>query len=53
VLNHLCDLAGSGSTAQVAAAQKQICLTVIKDSGLTGTALTVAQQSCNKATPTG
>ena len=52
-LNHLCDVAGSGNTAQVKAAEKQICLTVIKDSGLTGTALTAAQQSCNKVTPTG
>ena len=52
-LNHLCDVAGSGNRAQVRAAEKQICLTVIKDSGLSGTALTAAQQSCNKVTPAG
>jgi hypothetical protein len=56
-LNHLCDVAGSGNTAQIKAAEKQICLTVIKDSapGLSGTALTAAQQSCSKVgqTPAG
>jgi hypothetical protein len=56
-LNHLCDIAGSGNTAQIRAAEKQICLTVIKDSapGLSGTALSAAQQSCSKVgqTPAG
>jgi hypothetical protein len=56
-LNHLCDVAGSGNAAQIKAAEKQICLTVIKDSapGLSGSALTAAQQSCSKVgqTPAG
>jgi cytoskeletal protein RodZ len=56
-LNHLCDVAGSGNTAQIKAAEKQICLTVIKDSapGLSGAALAAAQRSCNKVgqTPAG
>jgi hypothetical protein len=49
-LEKLCNLAGSGNTAQLKAAEKQICLTVIKDSapGLSGTALAAAEQSCNK-----
>ena len=56
-LNHLCEVAGSGNAAEIKAAEKQICLTVIKDSapGLSGSALTVAEQSCSKIgqTPTG
>ena len=54
-LNHLCDVAGSGNTAQVKAAEKQICLTVIKDSapGLAAPAVKAAQQSCNRPTPAG
>jgi hypothetical protein len=56
-LNHLCDVAGSGNATEIKAAEKQICLTVIKDSapGLSGSALTAAQQSCSKVgqTPTG
>jgi hypothetical protein len=50
-LNHLCDIAGSGNAAQIRAAEKQICLTVIKDSAagfLSGSALKAAQQSCSK-----
>jgi hypothetical protein len=50
-LNHLCDVLGSGNVAQIRAAKKQICLTVVKDSGagvLSGTALSAAQQSCSK-----
>jgi hypothetical protein len=56
-LSHLCDVAGSGNAAQIRAAEKQICLTVIKDSapGLSGSALSAAQQSCSKVgqTPAG
>jgi hypothetical protein len=49
-LNHLCDVAGSGNAAQLRAAEKQICLTVIKDSaaGLPAVALKAAEQSCGK-----
>jgi hypothetical protein len=57
-LNHLCDVAGSGNAAEIKAAEKQICLTVIKDSAagfLSGSALKAAQQSCSKVgqTPAG
>jgi len=56
-LNHLCDVLGTGNATEINAAKKQICLTVIKDSapGLSGTALSAAQQSCSKLgqTPAG
>ena len=55
-LNHLCDLAGTGNTAAIKAAARQICLTVIKDSapGLSGAALSAADAACNKTgVPTG
>jgi hypothetical protein len=53
-LNHLCDIAGSGNAAQIKAAEKQICVTVIKDSapGLSGSALTAAEQSCSEVSQT-
>ena len=50
-LNRVCKAEGSGDLAQIKAAEKQICLTVIKDSTagfLSGNALKAAQQSCNK-----
>ena len=56
-LKQLCKAEGSGDVAQINAAKKQICLTVIKDSGagLSGAALTAAEQSCSKVglTPAG
>jgi hypothetical protein len=57
-LNHLCDVLGSGNVAQIRALEKQICLTVIKDSAaglLSGSALTAAKQSCSNIgqTPAG
>ena len=49
-LYHLCDVAGSGNPAQLKAAEKQICLTVVRDSGvgLPSAALKAAEQSCGK-----
>jgi hypothetical protein len=46
-LENLCSLAGSGDKAKIQAAEKEICLTVIKDSGLTGAAATAAGKSCS------
>jgi hypothetical protein len=47
-LDHLCHIAGSGDQAKVRATKRQICLTVVKDSGLPAAAEQAAAQSCNR-----
>lgn len=49
-LGEVCTLAGSRNRARLRAAERQVCLTVIRDTapGLSGAAVTAAQESCNR-----
>jgi hypothetical protein len=47
-LDHLCDVAGSGDEAKVRATERQICLTVVKDSLLPAAAAQAEAQSCKR-----
>jgi hypothetical protein len=46
-LDQLCRVAGSGDQSKVRATERQICLTVVKDSGLPAAAAQAEAQSCN------
>ena len=46
-LDNLCNIAASGNDARVRAAERKICVTVVRDSGLPAAA---EEQSCNQAT---
>jgi len=46
VLDQLCGLYGSKNPAKVAAAKLQICLLVVKDSGLPSAAAKAERESC-------
>lgn len=49
-LTHLCNVAGSLGRARLLVAERQICLTVIRDTapGLSGAALSAAEASCQR-----
>jgi hypothetical protein len=50
-LDNLCDIAASGDDARVRAAEREICLTVLRESsGLPAAAAAAEEQSCNQAT---
>ena len=49
-LDNLCDIAASGDAARVKAAERKICVTVVRDSGLPAAAAAAEEQSCNQAT---
>jgi hypothetical protein len=48
-LDNLCDIAASGNNARVRAAERKICLIVVRDSGLPAAAAAAEEQSCNQA----
>ena len=50
-LDSLCRLAWTGhlTPAAFAAAQRKLCMTMVADSGLVGTAATVSEQSCEQS----
>jgi hypothetical protein len=48
-LDHYCNLYGSNDPAKVVAAKLQICLLVVKDSGLPSAAATAERESCHLA----
>ena len=48
-LDHLCETAlasGNPDSPEIFAVERQICLTIVKDSGVTGLPAVVARQSC-------
>jgi hypothetical protein len=49
-LDRLCGLYGSDDPAKVAAAKLEICLTVVKDSGLPAAAAAAERESCRSST---
>jgi len=49
-LYNLCDIAASGNAAAVRAAERKICLTVVRDSGLPAAAAAAEAQTCSQAT---
>ncbi len=49
-LDNLCDIAASGDVARVRAAERKICVTIVRDSGLPAAAAAAEEQSCNQAT---
>ena len=49
-LDNLCDIAASGDAARVKAAERRICITVVRDSGLPTAAAAAEEQSCSQAT---
>jgi len=50
LLDNVCAVAATGDRARLRAAEHQVCITVLKDSapGLSGPAVTAAEQSCNR-----
>lgn len=45
-LDHLCDVAASGNDAALLAAEREICVTIVKASGLPAAAAAVEEQTC-------